>query len=110
MKDACYQKVKRSVSVFPSARASQMIAKCRKESGHVRKTPAGTALKRWEREKWKNTKTHKPCGAGNDHSAYCRPTKKISKKTPVLGGSLAQDIKHQHEKEHGQRASVRRHR
>ena len=37
-KDACYRKVKASYKVFPSARASQAIAKCRKKSGKVRKT------------------------------------------------------------------------
>ena len=37
-KDACYTKVKAQYAVFPSARASQAIAKCRKGSGTVRKT------------------------------------------------------------------------
>ena len=54
--------------VFPSARASQMIAKCRKASGHVRKTADGAALRRWKKERWVNTKTGKPCGAGEDAS------------------------------------------
>jgi hypothetical protein len=44
-KDACYKKVKASYDVFPSARASQAIAKCRKSSGVVRKTKAGTDLR-----------------------------------------------------------------
>ena len=52
MKDACYKKVKSQYDVFPSARASQAIAKCRKSSGVVRKTEAGASLKRWEKEKW----------------------------------------------------------
>jgi hypothetical protein len=38
MKDACYKKVKASYDVFPSARASQAIAKCRKGSGAVNKS------------------------------------------------------------------------
>ena len=37
-KDACYHRVKSQYTVFPSARASQAIAKCRKKSGTVRKT------------------------------------------------------------------------
>jgi len=45
-KDACYSKVKAQYAVFPSARASQAIAKCRKGSGNVRKTKAGSDLKR----------------------------------------------------------------
>ena len=80
-KDACYRKVKASYDVFPSARASQAIAKCRKESGNVRKTEAGSSLKRWEKEKWKDTKTGKACGAGGKNE-YCRPTNKVSSKTP----------------------------
>lgn len=81
MKDACYKKVKASYEVFPSARASQAIAKCRKESGKVTKSEKGSDLKRWEKEKWVDTRTGKPCGEGGKNE-YCRPTKKISSKTP----------------------------
>lgn len=80
-KDACYKKVKAQYDVFPSARASQAIAKCRKGSGTVRKTEAGTSLKRWDAEKWKDTKTGKACGAGGKNE-YCRPTKRVSASTP----------------------------
>ena len=80
-KDACYSKVKAQYDVFPSARASQAIAKCRKGSGIVRKTKAGTDLKRWQAEKWQDTKSGKACGAGGKNE-YCRPTKRISKATP----------------------------
>lgn len=80
-KDACYKKVKASYDVFPSARASQAIAKCRKGSGTVRKTEAGSSLKRWEKENWTDTKTGKACGAGGKNE-YCRPTNKVSSKTP----------------------------
>lgn len=81
MKDACYRKVKASYDVFPSARASQAIAKCRKASGSVRKTEKGTSLKRWQAERWVDTRTGKPCGAGGKNE-YCRPTKRVSAKTP----------------------------
>lgn len=80
-KDACYKKVKKQYKVFPSARASQAIAKCRKKKGIVRKTKKGKALKRWQKEKWVDTITGKPCGAGGK-TEYCRPTKRVSKKTP----------------------------
>jgi hypothetical protein len=80
-KDSCYKKVKAQYDVFPSARASQAIAKCRKSSGVVRKTKAGSDLKRWESEKWEDTKTGKSCGAGG-RNEYCRPTKRVSKDTP----------------------------
>ena len=80
-KDACYKKVKRRVKVFPSARASQQIAKCRKSKGQVKKSAKGASLKRWDKEKWEDTKTGKPCGKGGK-TEYCRPTKRLSSKTP----------------------------
>ncbi len=40
-RDACYYKVKRQFKIWPSARASQALAKCRKSSGHVRKSEKG---------------------------------------------------------------------
>ena len=84
--DACYYKVKAqySRSSWPSARASQAIAKCRKASGHVRKGTAGKNLKRWTNEKWKDTKTGKPCGHAGSSVEYCRPSHKVSKKTPKM--------------------------
>jgi hypothetical protein len=88
MKDACYNKVKSQYKVFPSARASQAIAKCRKESGNVRKGESGTSLKRWQSEKWVDTRTGKPCGAGGKNE-YCRPSKRVSSKTPVTKSELS---------------------
>jgi len=80
-KDACYKKVKASYDVFPSARASQAIAKCRKASGNVVKSEKGSSLKRWEKEKWTDTKSGKACGAGGSNE-YCRPKVKVSSETP----------------------------
>jgi hypothetical protein len=88
MKDACYKKVKASYDVFPSARASQAIAKCRKASGSVRRTEAGTSLKRWEKEKWQDTKSGKACGAGGKNE-YCRPTIKVSSETPKTKSQIS---------------------
>jgi hypothetical protein len=87
-KDACYTKVKAQYAVFPSARASQAIAKCRKGSGNVRKTKAGSDLKRWQAEKWQDTKSGKPCGAGGKNE-YCRPTRKVSKDTPKTKSEIS---------------------
>ena len=87
-KDACYKKVKASYDVFPSARASQAIAKCRKASGNVRKTEEGTNLKRWEKEKWQDTKSGEACGAGGKNE-YCRPTTKVSSKTPKTKSEIS---------------------
>ncbi len=88
MKDACYKKVKAQYDVFPSARASQAIAKCRKKSGSVKKSEKGTSLKRWDKEKWEDTRTGKPCGAGGKNE-YCRPTKRVSKATPKTKGEMS---------------------
>ena len=87
-KDRCYHKVKKSYKKFPSARASQAIAKCRGKNGKVRKTKKGASLKRWEKEKWKDVKTGKPCGAGGK-TQYCRPTKRVSKKTPKTASQIS---------------------
>jgi hypothetical protein len=87
-KDACYRKVKASYKVFPSARASQAIAKCRKSKGKVKKSSKGSSLKRWEAEKWVDTRTGKACGAGGKNE-YCRPSKRVSSKTPVTKSEMS---------------------
>ena len=87
-KDACYKKVKRKYKVFPSARASQAIAKCRKKKGKVKKSSKGASLKRWEKEKWVDTRTGKACGAGKKNE-YCRPTRRVSSKTPKTKGEMS---------------------
>ena len=87
-KDACYKKVKASYNIFPSARASQAIAKCRKASGSVKKSSKGSSLKRWEKEKWVDTRTGKACGAGGKNE-YCRPSKRVSSKTPKTKGEMS---------------------
>ena len=88
MKDACYKKVKASYDVFPSARASQAIAKCRKGSGAVNKSEKGADLKRWQAEKWVDTKSGKACGAGGKNE-YCRPTKRVSAQTPKTKSEIS---------------------
>lgn len=88
MKDSCYKKVKAQYKIFPSARASQAIAKCRKESGSVRKTEKGSSLRRWQSEKWVDTRTGKPCGAGGKNE-YCRPSKRVSSKTPKTRSEIS---------------------
>jgi hypothetical protein len=87
-KDSCYHSVKSRYAVFPSARASQAIAKCRKGKGQVRKTEKGTELKRWQAEKWQDTKSGKACGAGGKNE-YCRPTKRVSSKTPKTKSEIS---------------------
>ena len=88
MKDACYKKVKAQYDVFPSARASQAIAKCRKATGNVKKGDEGSSLKRWEKEKWVDTRTGKASGAGGKNE-YCRPTKRVSSETPKTKSEIS---------------------
>jgi len=71
-----------------SARAAQATAKCRKAKGKVRKTKAGSNLKRWGKEKWVDTRTGKACGSGGKNE-YCRPTKRVSSKTPKTKGEMS---------------------
>tara|TARA_E500000318_G_scaffold111742_2_gene131530 strand:- start:2564 stop:2842 length:279 start_codon:yes stop_codon:yes gene_type:complete len=57
----------------------------------VRKTKKGAALKRWFKEDWKDVRTGKACGRGKGEkrgTPYCRPTKRISKKTPKTAGEM----------------------
>ena len=104
--DACTRKVKKRVKVWPSARASQQVAKCRKEKGQVRKGQSGANLKRWQKEDWKDTKTGKSCGAKSKNKQYCRPTKKVSSKTPKTAKEMSksQVSKNRKRKQSGQRA------
>ena len=51
----------------------------------VRKTKSGLSLKRWFKEDWKDVKTGKPCGRKKGEkrgTPYCRPSKRVSSKTP----------------------------
>jgi len=51
----------------------------------VRKTKKGAALKRWFKEEWKDVRTGKACGRKKGEkrgTPYCRPSKRVSSKTP----------------------------
>ncbi len=59
----------------------------------VRKTAKGAALKRWFKEKWKDEKGN-VCGSSkNKKTKKCRPSKKVSKKTPRTWGSMSKSQK-----------------
>ena len=58
----------------------------------VRKTKEGAALKRWFKEDWKDVRTGKSCGRKEGEkrgTPYCRPTKKVSSKTPKTSGEMS---------------------
>ena len=62
----------------------------------VRKTKKGLALKRWFKEDWVDVKTGKPCGRKKGEkrgTPYCRPRKRVSKKTPKTAGELTKTEK-----------------
>lgn len=57
----------------------------------VRKTKAGSDLKRWFKEKWVDVRTGKPCGRSEGESRgipYCRPSKRVSSRTPVTASEM----------------------
>ena len=54
----------------------------------VRKTEKGLFLKRWFKEKWTD-QDNNPCGSSKgDKIKKCRPSKKISSKTPVTWNEI----------------------
>jgi hypothetical protein len=58
----------------------------------VRKTEKGTSLKRWFKEDWKDVRTGKACGRKEGESRgtpYCRPSKRVSSKTPKTSGEMS---------------------
>jgi len=58
----------------------------------VRKTAKGASLKRWFKEKWIDVRTGKPCGRrkGDGRGVpYCRPSKRVSSKTPKTSGEMS---------------------
>ena len=57
----------------------------------VRKTKAGLNLKRWFKEDWKDVRTGKACGRQEGEkrgTPYCRPTKRVSSKTPKTASEM----------------------
>lgn len=107
--DACARQVKSRVKVWPSARASQQVAQCRKKKGQVRKSEKGKSLRRWGKEKWKTTEG-KDCGAesAGGSRSYCRPSKVVSKKkTPTTRPSKKQEQEALFRKRSGRRAPSR---
>ena len=63
-----------------------------KSGGGIRKTERGAALKRWFKEDWKDVSTGKACGRKKGDgrgTPYCRPSKRVSSKTPVTWGQMS---------------------
>ena len=57
----------------------------------VRKTEKGASLRRWFKEDWKDVRTGKACGRQEGEkrgTPYCRPTKRVSEKTPKTASEM----------------------
>ncbi len=62
----------------------------------IRKTKEGAALKRWFKEDWVDVRSGKPCGRRKGEkrgTPYCRPSKRVSKKTPVTASEISSSQK-----------------
>ena len=74
MKDACYKKIKRTYKVFPSGRASQALAKCRRGKGQVRKSKKGAVYRDRNRDRYSDMGKDVPQETGwfgiNCHRAH----------------------------------------
>ena len=93
-KPALYSRVKaeakRKFKIFPSAYASAWIVKeYKKRSGTYKGAKSGTTgVARWMKEKW-TTQDGSPCGSAKFKGVKkCRPTVRVSSKTPVTWKEL----------------------
>ena len=62
----------------------------------VRKTQEGANLRRWFKEEWKDVRSGKPCGRqqGEERGTpYCRPSKRVSSRTPVTASEMSESQK-----------------
>ena len=80
--------VKRKVARWPSAYASGQVVKMyRRLGGKYKGKRSSSSLSRWYKERWMDVCTGKPCGRKRSSKKgypYCRPSRKISSKTPKL--------------------------
>ena len=88
---------KRKYAVYPSAYANSFAVKWYKERGGTFKgsKKSDEGLTRWHKEEWKNEKGE-PCGrdeAKQKGYPYCRPTKRVSDKTPKTWSEISDSEK-----------------
>ena len=80
------QEAKQKFKVWPSAYGSQWLVKTYKDRGGTYSgdgKPKKTGLTRWNNEKWKDEKGN-VCGSNkNKNTKKCRPTKRVTNKTPT---------------------------
>jgi hypothetical protein len=91
-------KVKERVDRWPSAYASGQVVQEYKAAMNARglepyldsKPSTRTGLSRWYRERWIDIATGKPCGSAKttDYYPTCRPSRRITSKSPVTAREL----------------------
>jgi hypothetical protein len=59
----------------------------------VRKTKKGAALKRWFKEKWTDEKGNVCGSTKNKNTKKCRPSKRVSSKTPKTWSEMSSSEK-----------------
>ena len=87
----CVDKVKRSAKTWPSAYASYAVAKCYKASRgkYSGKKDGKSGTARWKKEHWIDVEEFArhgrflPCGSPRKKGKACRPSKRVSPKTPM---------------------------
>lgn len=101
--DSIVAEVKAQVARWPSAYASGMVVSrykkamkaLGKEPYKNTDKPPTKPLARWYKEKWIDIKTGKECGKARTDKYYptCRPSRKVTKGTPVTADELSQEQK-----------------
>jgi hypothetical protein len=93
-------KIKARVSKWPSAYASGQLVKeysdaMIKQGKQPYTSKKKGNLHRWYQEDWIDIKTNKPCGSVKMNGYYptCRPSIRVSSKTPVTANELSQKEK-----------------
>lgn len=97
------EKVKKKVSSYPSAYARAQIVNEYKKMGGRYRGSDGDKLTRWFDEKWIDVSTGRQCGRKNvknmtkkefkDTYPLCRPSRRVSKKTPMTKRQMERKYK-----------------
>lgn len=97
------KEIKKKVDVYPSAYANGLLVKEYKKRGGKykgkKKDNKDKGLDRWFKEKWVNVcekdskGNYKACGRkkSNKKYPYCRPSKRVNKKTPMTADELVDE-------------------
>ena len=97
------ERIKASVGRWPNAYASGLLVQEYKRAMAEQGLPAyldkkpdpKVGLARWYHERWIDIQTGKPCGAVKTDTFYptCRPSRRVTAKTPVTSAELTDSQK-----------------